>query len=555
MRPHHAALAVLLIACSDDPTPPDTRTTDATAADSEVSDGCDHEGFPAAVQRLTLGADEVPRYQAFSTAGTPYDQLAFEFFAPADHSAPHHPVVDGPGVFAIGATLADQNYQSCSTCVLIRQGCDGTGTCERYFFATGGSIDVTEVDIAGRIVAGTATDLTLSEVTIADDFTSTEVVSGQSWCIDALTFATTPECTSDDDCDAPGKGVCDLDTLTCVGCETSFDCAPATPVCALNADATTCVASLDECADDDDAEPNDAPSEATALTPGTSFAGKACTGKSAAESDWFTFTTTATQSLRATLTWTTTGAHFFVSIYDRHGALVGVLGQSGALVDEVLVPFADQGIYYVEVQPIDTTTVDGGDSAVAYTLDVTTTTPECSATTTSQCVAPEVCDTDLGVCVVCRSAFDCHDVAAPACLVDARGEARCGDVALCSGDDADSDDGPAAATIVGIPTNVTGTICGADGAPSGAERDWYRLQLDATADLELALAWTGTSDLDFAVFDADGHVVLSAATQDKNPETIALPALAAGDYFVSILSYAATNATAATSYTLTIDEP
>ena len=155
--------------------------------------GCTHTGFTAAVQ---AAMDSRPTYQQFvynggSASAEPMDIIAIEFFG--GFGSP--PPTFAPGTFTVAGSTADQNYETCGTCLLVREGCGSDGTCTKYFFATGGSMTIETWGAVGGTFAGSLTDVDFEEVTIASDGTyhSTPVPGGETWCIPSYSFTATIE--------------------------------------------------------------------------------------------------------------------------------------------------------------------------------------------------------------------------------------------------------------------------------------------------------------------------------------------------------------------------
>ncbi|MBI5490779.1 MAG: DUF1566 domain-containing protein [Deltaproteobacteria bacterium] len=94
-----------------------------------------------------------------------------------------------PGSFVLGATAAERNYQTCGTCIVAGTTCTASDGCEKMFFATAGTLAITDIGSAGGRFAGTLTGLELMEVTIdPDTLRSTPVPGGAQWCIDSTAF-------------------------------------------------------------------------------------------------------------------------------------------------------------------------------------------------------------------------------------------------------------------------------------------------------------------------------------------------------------------------------
>ena len=84
--------------------------------------------------------------------------------------------------------LTDENYETCTTCVLISTGCDATA-CEKTYLATAGDLNLVDVGVVGDPLSGWLENVTLVEVTIdPDTWVSTPVPGGQTWCLDEVLF-------------------------------------------------------------------------------------------------------------------------------------------------------------------------------------------------------------------------------------------------------------------------------------------------------------------------------------------------------------------------------
>jgi len=538
-----SGLLVVIGACGDDASSPggdttaaDTQadTTSATSTDAAsdtTGPACDKTGLTVVEQYLEYDPEaDVTRYEAYS-AGEKFDAILIQFYPPlsGEGASP----LTGPGNYAIGANEGDRNFATCTTCVLALEGCS-EDDCEKVYFATAGTIQVTGFDPEALAFKGTLVDATLVEVTIDEENTSTPVVDGDRWCIASFAFDSTPECTENADCTEPGKGVCDDETLTCVGCLTGFDCSAQAAAC--DQSTLACVPSIDDCTSDDANEPDDGPFDATALTLGQATSGAICDGVTQQELDWYTFTTTAEKNLSAKVTWTNADASFFVLFVNSERRIVGRAGEVGELVDEQVLALAPPGKYYAVVNPSDTSGVGDGTVAVAYSLTVTATDPECSSTVACAAGPEPVCDLARGECVTCVTSFDC-DTAAPACVRDGANVTSCAKLDVCTGDDdPDDDDGPTVANALTVGAAATAAkICGDKDTASAYESDWYKFEATAGADLTLTVSWEGAPDIDVVVYDATGKQV--GESLFEQPEEVDLVDLAAGTYYVEVFSY------------------
>ena len=188
------ALFVPLAACGDDTsspgatTSPTTTDSDATATstsqpDTTVSnpdvplpEGCDFNLFPAVATSFSTESS-ASIYRATSAASEPVDTLQIELYSGYDG------VATGVGTWS----LDDPNYKTCANCVVVRTGCSG-GTCADTYYVDSGSMVIDQWDAAGGRFKGHLENAIAKEVTIATDFTSTEVVDGKAWCLDGYTF-------------------------------------------------------------------------------------------------------------------------------------------------------------------------------------------------------------------------------------------------------------------------------------------------------------------------------------------------------------------------------
>lgn len=142
--------------------------------------------------------------------------------------------------------------------------------------------------------------------------------------------------------------------------------------------------------------------------------------------------------------------------------------------------------------------------------------------------------------VACATDFDCADPAAPVC--DA-GVCVAGPAA-CTTDDADGDDGPAAATP--IIDGASATVCAAN-----SEADWFRVEVAELARLRVELAWTDAADnLDVYVYDGAG--ALLGQSWWLRPEVVELTHLAPGNYYVRVEQFAPAGDLAGTPYAIAV---
>lgn len=328
-----------------------------------------------------------------------------------------------------------------------------------------------------------------------------------------------PECSQDHECSA-GVGVCYR--RNCVECSTSFDCTdPARPACGYLG---KCVASVDDCVDDDASEPgNDsiggapilaepAPGETIALT------GAICSAPSL-EADYFVLPV-GDDPFRLTLEWQGS-ADLDLYVYNATGQLVdvSVAAQPERLTFEQLTP----GTYYARV----TKYVPWDDTATtAYTLSRQS--------------------------INCMTDWDCTAGDAPVCvsgICSAGGND-------CTGEDAHEgpDDGPHGATVLTVALGETVTTSGAIcyGLLTH-EADWYAVDVVAGDNLviEATPGFPGPLPLFFVHSWMAGGVATGFA-EWTDPRAIRLTNLPAGRHYISLEELLGTANTTAFPYTLSI---
>ena len=123
---------------------------------------------------------------------TTFDGLTLELltgYAPFGTQAAPTPIVTG----TYPLTGEQTQYKTCGTCVTVLSDIDSTAMrAGPAFLATGGSVNVTQAGTAvGQPFAVTLSNVTLQEVTIAQDDTSTAVTGGCTTRIDNATFTGT----------------------------------------------------------------------------------------------------------------------------------------------------------------------------------------------------------------------------------------------------------------------------------------------------------------------------------------------------------------------------
>jgi hypothetical protein len=134
------------------------------------------------------------------------------------------------------------NYNSCSTCVLLLQDVAGDGSVVKYFFQQSGTMELGTT--SHPFISGSVSDVTLVEVTIDPDYTTTPVPGGECLHVASATFdfePPPPEWVCVDvlwgdklECNCGECGVADSDCvagLPDIGCEDGQTCNVPMGVC------------------------------------------------------------------------------------------------------------------------------------------------------------------------------------------------------------------------------------------------------------------------------------------------------------------------------------
>lgn len=184
----------------------------------------------------------------------------------------------------------------------------------------------------------------------------------------------------------------------------------------------------------------------------------------------------------------------------------------------------------------------------AYTLAARL--AECSVAAACTDASKPVCSNFA--CVQCASSFDCTDAATPVC--DATGTCVAGPDGCTGTDTGEQDDGPAAATVLAVPTAGNPTVVADHAVCSmpAIEDDWYTITLTTATTLRTQLAWTDTAaDLDVILKDATGTDIDGGIETGAGPETIS-NALDPGTYYLEVYRFKPSDDATLTPYTLTV---
>ena len=327
---------------------------------------------------------------------------------------------------------------------------------------------------------------------------------------------------------APGNGNFNF-SIDEVECTTSFDCPSVdAPVC----DAFVCVPGPNDCLLNEDPSPpenaDDGPAGATDIERDEPHAAAVCE-EGTLESDFYRFVATAGEDLAIALEWNSTIADLDLIVYDAAGVEVARAAGSDRPETATLIAPAT-GDYFAQVF-------------------------EFSGLATPTTADPYTLEVHLRECAW---SGDCTDPTLPRCSETLRCVAG---PSSCATDDPgsieDADDGPVGATVVAPvlgagPTTASGQVCSfpRGGDSLSIERDFFAVEILGGELVAFGLAWTGTDEMAFEVFDALGTVVAEPAP-GVSPLSIGLSDALAGTYYVSVRKNAPIT-TASTPYEVSI---
>ncbi len=153
-------------------------------------------------------------------------------------------------------------------------------------------------------------------------------------------------------------------------------------------------------------------------------------------------------------------------------------------------------------------------------------------------------------CVECDTSFDCPSATRPVCS-NANSCETGPDQCVGDGPAEGGDDGPAGATDV-TPgasniTFVNGSICNAP----ASELDFFRFEVATAGEaFTIGLGWDTDTDLDLAVYDANGETY--GLSLHESPETIRLTYLAPGSYYLSVNQFSRRTSTEVVRYQVAV---
>jgi cysteine-rich repeat protein len=226
------AIAAIAAGCTD---PVATPSVDAGTTTPDAGDGC---------VELTLGAQDFQANLFGQLTGVRYtvspglddglpESLILELY---DSTTPGLSPLQ-PGTFALG-TAPNDSLATCQHCLWLPVNWDGFSPLSTLFFATEGSITLTQVeDPLTPVFAGSTTDIVLREATVDETGAATLVSGGRCVRVPALTFDTSPTpgraCLSAEDCGNPLLEVCSPATGACapIECSELLACPAQRPIC------------------------------------------------------------------------------------------------------------------------------------------------------------------------------------------------------------------------------------------------------------------------------------------------------------------------------------
>lgn len=196
-----------------DTTGADTTGTDTSGTDTSGTGGDPGEGLmftPKEVRAFTEIMDMKRLWVLEATEDTRVLNLElYEAFG-----GPTSPT-------SVPLTAEETNYATCGTCLIFRDGCETHGDhfhCDRAWMPeVGGTVTLTALGASvGSKFAGTIEGVTLREVTISEDFSTTPVPGGETIALATWSFEATltEESGGDEECGGHGHehdGQCHCD--------------------------------------------------------------------------------------------------------------------------------------------------------------------------------------------------------------------------------------------------------------------------------------------------------------------------------------------------------
>ena len=211
---------------------------------------------------------------------------------------------------------------------------------------------------------------------------------------------------------------------------------------------------------------------------------------------------------------------------------------ANAGIDEVGTFIATQPSAFVVVDYYASSTPESS----AFTLDVYA--QACGVGAACTIDAPVCFD---GRCVECETSFDCPDPSRSTC--NTASHVCAPGISSCTADDltAPSDNGPAGAPLIALDTTGRGSQNGLICSAPRTEGDYIAFEVASVGETwDLALAWSGSRDLDLEIDDASGTML--GLSFYEHPETIRLDYLAPGRYYARVSEFSSTANPAPVAY-------
>jgi hypothetical protein len=175
---------------------------------------CSRQGFQGA-REIGRRTQDGFAYVSLTSEQAPYD--AFQLATLGSFNGPM-----APGVYSLDGI----NYADCGLCLLIEMGCGNPQEpCAKTFYADAGSVELTA--IGGDQFAGKLTNVVFREVTVDEEFRSTPVAGGETWCLGEYAFDVQLDAEAGGGAPAMGNdgptgdvanpANCDDPTLACIG--------------------------------------------------------------------------------------------------------------------------------------------------------------------------------------------------------------------------------------------------------------------------------------------------------------------------------------------------
>jgi hypothetical protein len=153
--------------------------------DDNETDSCTYDNFTLAGERafmLNVDTDQpLFVYQGTNSTENPMDVIEVLSYPGDPYNGP-----STPGTYS----LAGNNYEDCSLCLLIYAGCTDDG-CESLYFADEGSITFDTGVGVDQTFTGWLNDVVFREVEVdPDTYYSTPIAGGKTWCLDSQSLST-----------------------------------------------------------------------------------------------------------------------------------------------------------------------------------------------------------------------------------------------------------------------------------------------------------------------------------------------------------------------------